>query len=85
MTDRLKKAVEQAAARLTNANQDLLAEALTRLAQDERAFPFLLVALDEALWNYTFAKSQDKLKKLADRARRAYDAGETEPLDLDKF
>jgi hypothetical protein len=85
MSERLKLAVEQAAARLTDQNQELLADALTLAAQDERGIISLLLALDEAKWNATFARSQDKLKQLSDRARQAYAAGEVEPLDLNKL
>jgi hypothetical protein len=85
MTERLKQAVEQAALHLTEQNQELLANALALAARDKDSFVLLLTSLDEAKWNASFARSQDKLKRLADQARRAYEAGEVEPLDTEKL
>jgi hypothetical protein len=85
MTNRLKLAVEQAATGLPEESQNILADAIIAAAQDEQALILLLMSLNEAKWNITFARSQDKLERMADRALRAYEAGETEPLDPDKL
>ena len=87
MTNRLKLAVEQAAARLTDACQEQFAEVfdLVAKAPPELAQTLLTAVLNEFKWNLSFATSQDKLKALADEARREYEAGETDDLDPDKL
>ena len=85
MIQRLKQAVEQAIAVLPPEGQDQLADALFLVAQEQNALDFLLAALDELKWEVALANSQDKLARLADRALEAYEAGEVEPLDLNKL
>ena len=85
MTERLKQAVEQAAAVLPPEGQELLADALFLVAQEQNALNSLLAALDELKWAAALANSQDKLERLADRALEAYEAGEVDPLDLNKL
>jgi hypothetical protein len=85
MTERLKQAVEQAAAVLPPQGQDQLADVLSLLTQEDHALDLFLAALDEFKWDVALANSQDKLERLANRALQAYEAGEVEPLDLNKL
>lgn len=70
MTDLLKEVFEEISA-LPDQEQNRLA----LLVREEM--------LDELRWDSAFANSKDKLAKLAEQAKAAYEAGETEPLDLD--
>jgi hypothetical protein len=45
----------------------------------------LLIEAYDALWDQTFAESQDVLAGMAQSARRAIAAGETEPFDPATF
>ncbi len=70
MTELLQKAFDQAA-KLPREEQDALAS----LVLDELA--------SEARWTDAFAKSQDKLTRLAEEARAEFRQGITKPLDED--
>jgi len=70
MTELLQKAFDQAA-KLPREEQDALAS----LVLDELA--------SEARWTDAFAKSQDKLARLAEEARVEFRQGKTKPLDED--
>jgi hypothetical protein len=88
MTERLKQAVEQAAAVLPAEEQDALADLLLRLTEEETALAELVAMLDaedEAKWDAAFAASGDKLDRLADKAMADYRAGRTTLLDPDKL
>jgi hypothetical protein len=61
--------------------------AASRLPEPEQdAFASLLLAeLDsERRWTAAFAATQDELSALADEALREFEAGETQPLDLER-
>ena len=67
MTKLLEKALEQVA-KLPASEQDAVAAiVLEELASEQR-------------WADSFAKSQDKLAKLAEEALAEYEAGRTKPL-----
>lgn len=67
MTKLLEKALEQVA-KLPASEQDAMAAiVLEELASEQR-------------WAESFAKSQDKLAKLAEEALAEYNAGRTKPL-----
>ena len=53
---------------------------------EQDAFASLLLAeLDsERRWTNTFAATQDQLASLADEALRELEAGETQPMDLER-
>ncbi len=70
MTELLQKAFDEAA-KLPCEEQDALAS----LVLDELA--------SEARWTDAFARSQDKLSRLAEEARAEYRQGMTKPLDED--
>jgi hypothetical protein len=70
MTELLQKAFDEAA-KLPREEQDALAS----LVLDELA--------SEARWTDAFAKSQDKLTRLAEEARAEFRQGITKPLDED--
>ena len=73
VTKLLKKAFDRAS-RLPDDEQDEIGQ-------------WLLDALenDEKLWSAAFAKSPDKLKRLADEALEAFRSDRTEPLDPEKL
>jgi len=54
-------------------------------APEQDAFASLLLAeLDsERRWTDTFAATQDQLSALADEALREFEAGQTQPMDLE--
>jgi hypothetical protein len=85
MTERLKQAAEKAAAVRLVEGQDPLPDALSVLTDEERALDIFLGALNELNWEISLANSQDKLARMAQRAREAYEAGETEILNLNKL
>ncbi|MEK7247158.1 MAG: hypothetical protein AAB092_01670 [Chloroflexota bacterium] len=63
-------------------------EALSRLPEDEQEelAQVILLEIETAdKWDASFARSQDLLKRMAEEAMEEYRAGETEPLDPDKF
>jgi hypothetical protein len=72
MTKLLAKAFSKAS-KLPNDLQDQLAQEL----------------MDEMQWesrlDVTFAKSQDKIDKLADKAAKEYKAGKTKPMGFDEL
>jgi hypothetical protein len=70
MTELLQKAFDEAA-KLPREEQDALASWVL----DELA--------SEACWTDAFAKSQDKLARLAEEARAEFRQGITKPLDKD--
>jgi hypothetical protein len=70
MTELLQKAFDEAA-KLPREEQDALASWVL----DELA--------SEARWTDAFAKSQDKLARLAEEARAEFRQGKTKPLDED--
>ncbi len=51
----------------------------------DQEFLAYLEALDEALWDYQFANSQDALAKLAEQALAEYREEKTVELDLDEL
>ena len=53
--------------------------------QDEIAEQLLEDVLAESKWDETFAKSQDKLAKLADRALEEFRAGRTQKMGFDEL
>lgn len=71
MTQLLERAFA-AAAKLPDTEQDAVASLL--LAELE----------SEHRWAEAFAKSQDQLAALADEALRELEAGETQPMDLER-
>lgn len=72
MTDKLKKAFEEAA-RLPQEEQDALGSwILAELAAERR-------------WEETWSSTQDKLSELAREARGEYLKGETKKLDPDQL
>jgi phage/plasmid-associated DNA primase len=90
MTERLKQAIEETAGVLPVNKQDELADALALIAHEEQAlkehaFNILLEAVDELRWDAILASSHDKLARMAQRARQAYEAGETKILDPNKL
>jgi aspartate/glutamate racemase len=63
-------------------------EALSRLPEDEQEelAQVILLEIETAdKWDASFARSQDLLQRMAEEAMEEYRAGETEPLDPDKF
>jgi hypothetical protein len=72
-SERLKQAVEQAAAALLPEEQDLLADYILKLLADD----------NDAKWNETFAG--EKFDRLAENARAEIRAGRAAPLDPDKL
>ncbi len=72
-TELLKRAFAEVAEKLPDFEQDALAESL-------------LAAIEaDAQWEATLSSSRDKLERLADRALKAYQAGDTELLDPKKL
>ena len=65
----------------------LLEEALRKVAalpqeeQDAIASQIIETLEDETAWQQSLARSPDKLRRLAEEARRASERGETRPLD----
>ncbi len=55
--------------------------ALSREEQDAIAAQILETLEDEAIWREKLARNPDKLRRLAEEARRERDHGETRPLD----
>ena len=74
MTKLLKKAVERISAELSASEQDQIAEHLIRLIDE-----------DDAAWDAAFAKSPEKLQRLADEALEEHRSGRTELLDIEKL
>ena len=71
MTQLLERAFA-AASKLSEPEQDAVAS-------------LLLAELDsERRWALAFASSQDQLAALADEALREFEAGQTEPMDLER-
>lgn len=71
MTQLLERAFAEAS-RLPVADQDAVAS-------------FLLAELkSEQQWSKSFASSQDQLGSLADEALREFEAGDTQPLDVER-
>jgi hypothetical protein len=75
VTERLKQAFERAATALSPEEQDELAVQLLKL----------LEADDDAKWDATFAASEEKFDRLAEKARAEIEAGLATPLDPDKL
>jgi hypothetical protein len=75
MTERLKQAVEKAAAALLPEEQDRLADFLLKL----------LDADDDAKWDTAFAENPEKFDQLAENALAEIRAGLATPLDPDKL
>ena len=71
MTQLLERAFA-AASKLPEPEQDAVASLL--LAELE----------SEGRWSEAFAESQEQLAALADEALREFDAGETQPMDLER-
>ena len=67
MTQLLEKAMEEVA-KLPASEQDALAAILLQELESEQR------------WTASFAKSQDKLARLAEEALAEFDAGRTKPL-----
>lgn len=72
MTKLLKEAFEKAAA----LSEDL---------QDQLARELLEEMAGEALWDQSFASSQDQLDQLAERAEKEYRAGQTKAMGFDEL
>lgn len=72
MTDLLKKAFE-VASKLPPDEQDAFAAMLLKELESEER------------WSSAFARSEEKLKSLAEEALEEYRAGETELLDPDRL
>ncbi len=54
-------------------------------AEQDAVASFMLSELEsEQRWSEAFAASQDQLAALADEALREFEAGETQPLDLER-
>ena len=70
MTKRLEEVFEEVT-KLPNEEQDALAAIILEELASERR------------WGKAFAKSQDKLARLADEAVAEFRAGKTEPLDTE--
>jgi len=72
-----------------SANEQAVLQTLAQersLSDPVAAFHVLLqdaASVYDALWDQSFAKSQDVLERLANEARDEYIRGETEELDLD--
>jgi hypothetical protein len=67
-----------------NLTQKLMDEIAKLPAEEQQTFAaWALEELDERRWQKRFAETQDQLKKLAQEALRAYEAGETKELDPD--
>ena len=66
----------------------LLEQAMSRASQQPEQNQDAIASLilreldDEAAWDETFAKSPEKLERMADEARAEHAAGLTRPLDL---
>jgi hypothetical protein len=73
VTELLKKAFEKVSEVLPHKEQDAFGRYLLAMMEDE------------ARWQAAFAKSPDKLRKLADQALAAYRAGRTSVLDPEKL
>ncbi len=71
---------------MTQLLERAFAEASKLPEPEQDSFASLLLAeLDsEHRWSQAFASTQDKLAALADEALREFEAGETQPLDLDR-
>jgi hypothetical protein len=74
MSDLLAKAFKKISEELPESEQDLFAEWLLKLIEN-----------DEREWDTLFATSADKLEILADKALAEYSEGRTEILDLAKI
>jgi hypothetical protein len=74
MTKVLKQAFDKAAQELPEYEQDALGEWLLKA-----------IEADEHDWEMAFARSQDRLEKLADEASKDFQTGRTERLDRDKL
>jgi len=74
MTELLKKAVKRISDELSGREQDQIAEYLLRLIDE-----------DDAQWDAAFAKSPEKLRRLADKALKAHRSGRTTVLDVEKL
>ena len=72
-TELLRRAFAEAGEKLPDYEQDAIAE-------------WLLAAIAaDAEWDTVLAASPDKLERLADRALKAYQAGDVETLDPSKL
>ena len=89
IADRLKQTVEEAIAVLPPEGLSELADALSLVVQEQSLLKIFLAAIHSAWvelqWEQALAKSPDKLARMAERAREAYEAGDVEPLDLNKL
>ena len=72
MTQLLERALEEIR-KLSPVDQDALASILLEEIQDEE------------LWDQTFARSQDKLARMAAKAREDIQAGKTRDLEIDEL
>jgi hypothetical protein len=71
---------------MTQLLQRAFAEASKLPEPEQDAFASLLLAELESdgRWASAFAASRDQLGRLADEALREFEAGETQPLDLER-
>lgn len=60
------------------------ASKLPESEQDSLASLFLAELESERKWSRAFASSQDQLGELAEEALRELEAGDSQPLDLDR-
>jgi DNA phosphorothioation-dependent restriction protein DptG len=76
MSDLLARAFKKISEELPEDEQDLLAQRLLHLLEDE-----------DANWEATLSSpaNSDKLTKLVSKAREHFEGGRTEPLDLKKL
>lgn len=90
LPEEIQRQAEEVAARMGYRDANVLFSELVSRHEDElrnsfaEAFSHYLEELeDELRWQVQFENSQDALDKLADEARAAYYAGETEEFDPD--
>lgn len=74
MTELLKKAFDKISQELPDYEQDEIGRYLIGLIEN-----------DDAEWRAAFAKSSDKLRKLADQALEEHLAGRTTILEIEKL
>ena len=74
MTDLLKRAFQKASDELPEDEQDELGRWLLSAIES-----------DERRWDEVFARSRDKLGRLAQEASEDFRSGRTKPLDPDKL
>lgn len=72
MTQLLERALEEVR-KLSPADQDAIASIILEEIQDDD------------IWDGTFARSQDKLARMAAKAREDIRAGKTKPFEIDNL